>query len=51
MKLYLSGWEETLVEKALKLVEAEGGKDGDGARKLLERMEKCKELQNPHKPT
>lgn len=51
MKLYLSGWEADLVEKALKQIEAEGGKDGEHARKLLERMEDCKQLQKPHKPT
>lgn len=51
MKLYLNEKDVPLVEKALKLVEAEGGKDGERATKLLERMEHCKELQKPHRPT
>ena len=51
MKLYLNGWEADLMEKALRQVEAKGGKDGEHAKILLERMEHCKELQKPHKPT
>lgn len=49
MKLYLSGWEADLMEKALKQIEAKGGQDSELARKLLDRMEDCKELQKPHK--
>lgn len=52
MRLYLSGWEEVLVEEALKLVAKRGGeKEAEGAKKLLDRMETCRELQKPHKPT
>jgi hypothetical protein len=51
MKLYLNGWEADLMEKALKQIEAKGGEDGEHAKKLLDRMEQCKELQKPHKPT
>lgn len=54
MKLYINGWEADLVEKALKLIAAQGGTDGDHAKKLLERMNTCKEKQKPHnlkKPT
>ena len=51
MKLYLSGWGADLMEKALKQFASEGGVDGEHAKRLLERMEQCKELQKPHRPT
>lgn len=51
MKLYLNGWEADLVEEALKEMQAKGGETADQARKLLERMDNCKELQKPHRPT
>lgn len=49
MKLYLNDKDVKLVEKALKVIEVLNTEDGERARKLLERMEHCKELQNPHK--
>ena len=49
MKLYLNGWEADLVEESLRNMLSKGGKDGDNARKLLERIERCKEMQRPHK--
>lgn len=51
MKLYLNGWEADLVEQALREMSSKGGQDGEHAEKLLARIEHCKELQKPHRPT
>lgn len=51
MKLYLCGWEADLMEKALKQFVATQGEESEKAQKLIDRMEHCKELQKPHKPT
>ena len=51
MRLYLNGWESDLVEEALKEIEVKGGEHGEQARKLLERIDSCKKLQKPHRPT
>ena len=48
MKLYLCGWEADLVEESLRNMLYKGGETREHARKLLERIEHCKELQKPH---
>lgn len=45
MKLYLSGWESELVERALMELSCTKEEDREHVDRLLERMEKCKTLQ------
>lgn len=48
MKLYLSRSEVDLIEQTLQTVVQQGGKDSEAAQKILERMDRCKELQKPY---
>lgn len=49
MRLYLSGnGDVDLLEKALRQIVDQGGKDSDRAKSILERMEGCKMLQKPY---
>ena len=48
MKLYLSGWESDLVERALKEVNCTNQRDKEQVDKILERIENCKSLQKHH---
>lgn len=54
MKLFLSGWEAELVKRALtQVASSSDDKDREHAERLLERIDRCEELQNHYqkKPT
>ena len=52
MRLYISGSSEVeLIEQALQIVVQQGGKDKEAAQKILDRIDRCKELQKPHNKT
>lgn len=46
MKLYLSGWESDLVERALREVQCESLEEREKRDNLLNRIDNCKKLQN-----
>ena len=52
MKLYLSGKDAELVIESLEMMLMHGSVNNhDRAKQLLKRIERCKQLQKPHKPT
>lgn len=48
MRLFLSGWEADLVERALREMPCNDREDNEKVEKLLERMDQCKSLQKHH---